>query len=115
MAKASIQGQAGDHGGRTRGHCPAGTERGAARLDSRRFQDDRDSVHSHGIWRFALSTTIIMRRKGSHKRDREAARNTSAKFVGIKREQYKTSLVLEGEWTVRNAGPIEQAIEDAQD
>jgi phospholipid/cholesterol/gamma-HCH transport system permease protein len=56
-----------------------------------------------------------MRRKGSHKRDREAARNTSAKFVGIKREQNKTSLVLEGEWTVRNAGPIEQAIEDAQD
>ena len=30
MAQAGVQDQAGDHGGRTRGHRPAGTKRGAA-------------------------------------------------------------------------------------
>jgi phospholipid/cholesterol/gamma-HCH transport system permease protein len=35
-----------------------------------------------------------------------------SKFVEIKREQGKTSLVLEGEWTVQNAGPIEAEVDD---
>jgi phospholipid/cholesterol/gamma-HCH transport system permease protein len=40
--------------------------------------------------------------------------NPADKFVGIKRERDKTYLVLEGEWTVRNAGSIERAIEHTQ-
>jgi phospholipid/cholesterol/gamma-HCH transport system permease protein len=40
--------------------------------------------------------------------------NPGVKFVEIKRERDKTYLVLAGEWTVRNAGPIEQAVTQTQ-
>ena len=37
----------------------------------------------------------------------------NSKFVEIKRGREKTSLILDGEWTVHNARPIEEAVEDA--
>lgn len=48
------------------------------------------------------------------KHDRNPTGDPGAKFVEIKREREKTYLVLEGDWTVQNAGPIEQAIEHTQ-
>src|SRR4051812_44899117 len=38
----------------------------------------------------------------------------TAKFIDVRREQDKTTVVLEGEWTVRNAQPIEEAIKAAK-